>query len=49
MKQASSQPEVPRPPGRPAKPVDYLVIKQRRQNLPIRWYLGQDERGTRAP
>ena len=33
----------------PARPVDYLVIKQRRQNLPIRWYVGQSTQGTHAP
>lgn len=32
-----------------SRPVDYFVIEQRRQRLPIRWYLGPEKRGARAP
>jgi len=33
----------------PSHPVDYLVIKQRRQNLPIRWYVGQQKPTDHVP
>lgn len=30
-------------------PLEYLIVKQRRQNLPIRWYEGPERTAMRAP